>query len=168
MSFNLVSKINGLASDQDELERQISYLTALAPSTLNNLSSIATSLNNDPNFYQTVTNSLNLKADQSTTYTKTQTDQKLTDLIGGAPQELNTLGELSTALNDTSNFGTFVLNSLAGKQSTIVNNPSILSTSSNTLGAFAPSQGRYRINALQSATTWYRLCTISTSPQSQI
>ena len=47
MSFNLASKINRLVADQDELLTQIVYITSLAPNTLNNLSSIATSLNND-------------------------------------------------------------------------------------------------------------------------
>ena len=74
MSFNLTSKVNGLVADQDELRSQIIYITSLAPNTLNNLSSIATSLNNDPNFYHTVTSSLALKVDQASTYTKTETD----------------------------------------------------------------------------------------------
>ena len=80
MTFNLVSKINNLAADQDDIHVQLNYLTSLAPNNLSNLSAIANSLNNDPNFAQTITNTittgLNLKANQATTYTKTETDRK--------------------------------------------------------------------------------------------
>ena len=67
MSFNLASKVNGLVADQDELRSQIIYITSLAPNTLNNLNSVASSLNNDPKFYQAIHSSLALKADRATT-----------------------------------------------------------------------------------------------------
>ena len=116
MSFNLASKVNSLAADQDDIVTRLNYLTTLAPNDLSNLNAIANSSNNDPHFYQTISNALNLKADQATTYTKTETDKKITDLVNGAPEVLNTLGELSQALNNQSDFGSVVLNNLAGKQ----------------------------------------------------
>ena len=116
MSFNIASKINNLASDQDDLERKVEYITSLAPNELNNSSSVANSLGGDPNFALTVANSLSLKADKTTTYSKIDADTKFTNLIDGAPELLNTLGELSKALNDQSNSGSVVLNSLEGKQ----------------------------------------------------
>ena len=71
-------------------------------------------------------------------YTRGQTDIKILELIAGAPDSLNTLYERSKAINDDPLF-------YQKKQNTIVNSPSILSTGSNTLSVFAPSQGRYRI-----------------------
>jgi hypothetical protein len=70
MSFNLVSKLNNLIAEQEELRSQVVYITALAPPQLNNLNSIAGSINNDANVYQSLTNSIALKANQATTYTK--------------------------------------------------------------------------------------------------
>ena len=43
-------------------------------------------------------------------------DEKLTEVIGGAPELLNTLDELSAALNDDENFATTVSNQIAEKQ----------------------------------------------------
>ena len=53
-------------------------------------------------------NALDLKADQSTTYTKTEVDTVISDLIGAAPSTLDTLNELSAALADDANFATTV------------------------------------------------------------
>ena len=94
-------------------------------------------------------------------YTKAETDTKLYDLVAGAPDSLNTLFELSKAINDQSDFGTVVLNSIATKQNTIVNSSSILSTGSNTLDVYAPSQGRYSLTHSGSSITWFQICTIN-------
>ena len=47
-------------------------------------------------------NALNLKANQATTYTKTEVNNEFTDLIDGAPETLNTLNKLAIAINSTS------------------------------------------------------------------
>ena len=49
---------------------------------------------------------------------KGYTDQEIADLVGSAPDLLNTLGELSDALNDDANFAATVTSALAGKAST--------------------------------------------------
>jgi hypothetical protein len=49
---------------------------------------------------------------------KGYTDQEIADLVGTAPNLLNTLGELSDALNDDANFAATVTSALAGKAST--------------------------------------------------
>ena len=116
MNFNLASKLNNLAADQDELRSQIIYITSLAPNTFNNLYSIASSLNNGPNFSQTVTSSLALKADTATTYTKTETEKKISDLIDGAPRVLNTLNELSQAINSDPQFYQHISDVILRKQ----------------------------------------------------
>ena len=49
------------------------------------------------------------------TYTKTEVDQKVSNVIGDAGAALDTLGELANALNDDANFASTVTNSLATK-----------------------------------------------------
>ena len=53
---------------------------------------------------------LDLKANQSTTYTKTEVDTQFTNLIEGAPDALNTLNELADALNDDASYATTIQN----------------------------------------------------------
>lgn len=48
-------------------------------------------------------------------YTKEQIDQKFKDITGGAPDLLDTLNELATALGDDPNFATTILNLLKNK-----------------------------------------------------
>ena len=55
-------------------------------------------------------------ADPDSRYTtKTETDQKLADLINGAPGALNTLNELAAALGNDPNLSATIVNALAGK-----------------------------------------------------
>ena len=56
-----------------------------------------------------------IDADVFARYTKTETDQKIADLINGAPGALNTLQELATAMGNDPNFATTITNALAGK-----------------------------------------------------
>ena len=55
------------------------------------------------------------KADTNVTYTKTQVNSQISGLIDSAPASLDTLKELSLALNSDSNFGGTVVSSLAEK-----------------------------------------------------
>ena len=55
------------------------------------------------------------KADASLTYTKTQVNDKILGLIDSAPAALDTLKEISQALNNDSDFGGSVVSSLAEK-----------------------------------------------------
>lgn len=56
-----------------------------------------------------------IDADVFARYTKTEVDQKLADLINGAPGALNTLQELATAMGNDPNFAATITNALAGK-----------------------------------------------------
>ena len=56
---------------------------------------------------------LAIDADVFARYTKAEVDQLLADVIGGAPEALDTLVELSAALGDDANFAATVANSLA-------------------------------------------------------
>ena len=70
-----------------------------------------------------IQNQLNDKANQSTTYTKTEVDTQLSNLIDSTPDVLNTLNELADALNDDANYATTIQNQFATKQSNISNLP---------------------------------------------
>ena len=53
---------------------------------------------------------------KSDTYTKSEVNQQIHNLIDAAPSQLNTLNELAHALNDDSNFATTITSSIATKQ----------------------------------------------------
>ena len=63
--------------------------------------------------------SLDLKSDKSNTYTKTEVDTKVADLVDSAPETLDTLNELASALGDDPNFATTVTN-LVGNNTSLV------------------------------------------------
>lgn len=55
------------------------------------------------------------KADKASTYTKSETDLRIQNVIGAAPEALDTLQELADALNNDPNFAATVTTQLAGK-----------------------------------------------------
>lgn len=61
------------------------------------------------------TRSLETEAQVTTSTVSTQVDSAINQLIGGAPESLNTLNELADALNDDQNFASTITNSLANK-----------------------------------------------------
>ena len=58
----------------------IDAVQGLAPETLNSLEKLASALNNDSNYFQTVSGAISNKADAATTYTKTEVDNNISDL----------------------------------------------------------------------------------------
>jgi len=92
--------------------------------TLNDVSAESVGLGNVDNTsdadkpISTLTQSaLDLKADQSTTYTKTEVDANIANLVDSAPATLDTLNELAAALGDDANFATSITDSIATKAS---------------------------------------------------
>ncbi|MCR8658968.1 hypothetical protein [Paenibacillus endoradicis] len=77
----------------------------------------------DINFIQNViveaetslSNALLLKADKDTTYTKTETDKRIENIIGSAPEALDTLVEIAEALNNDPNFAATITLQLSSK-----------------------------------------------------
>ena len=61
----------------------------------------------------------NTKSDRLTTYTKTETNAEIAKVVGGAPELLDTLYELSQAINDDENFSTTMINELSLKATNI-------------------------------------------------
>jgi hypothetical protein len=70
---------------------------------------------NDLDYFTTVATKFGGKADVATTYTKTQTDTQISNIVGAAPELLNTLVELSAALGNDQNYATNVATALATK-----------------------------------------------------
>ena len=62
-----------------------------------------------------IINALGTKANQITTYTKVETDQQIAKVVNGSPELLDTLIELSNAINDDENFATTMADALATK-----------------------------------------------------
>jgi hypothetical protein len=62
-----------------------------------------------------IINALGTKANQITTYTKLETNQQIANVVNGAPELLDTLFELSKAINDDKDFATSMANELATK-----------------------------------------------------
>lgn len=60
---------------------------------------------------------LSSKADKATTYTKTEVDTHIADLVDSAPQTLDTLNELATALGNDPNFATTIATQIGTKAS---------------------------------------------------
>ncbi|HFI7947612.1 TPA: tail fiber protein [Escherichia coli] len=107
-----------------------------APGTLDTLKEIASAINNDPKFSETINKALALKAPlaspaftgvptaptaaQGTNNTQIATTAyvraAISALVGSSPEALDTLNELAEALGNDPNFATTMTNALAGKQ----------------------------------------------------
>lgn len=121
---------------RDETEKQIEELVDGAPASLDTLKKIAAAINNDPDFFNTLTAILKLKAPlESPALTGIPTvptpplsvsnkqvanteyvQAAVAALVGSSPEALDTLAELAQALGNDPNFATTMLNKLAGKQ----------------------------------------------------
>ena len=73
---------------------EASDIVGIPPDTLNTLQEIANAINNDPNFFQTINNELNLKRNISDSYDKTYIDA----LIAGYYTQIQTNSLLSSKL----------------------------------------------------------------------
>ena len=62
-----------------------------------------------------IINALGTKANQITTYTKDETNERIANVVNGAPELLNTLVELSQAINNDQNFATSMATELSTK-----------------------------------------------------
>ena len=56
---------------------------------------------------------MDTNADETTTYTKNDVDQNISNLIASAPDALNTLNELAQALANDPNYAATVVNKLS-------------------------------------------------------
>lgn len=79
------------------------------------LDKIATVKKNLDTLLGVIDGKLRNKADKTTVYTKTETDERIQSLIGAAPKALDTLSELAKALNDDPDFAKTITTELAKK-----------------------------------------------------
>ena len=76
---------------------------------------LSTKVSNNETAIGAINTTLGTKADISTTYTKTEVDKKISDLVDSSPEALDTLNELAAALGDDPNFATTVMNEIGTK-----------------------------------------------------
>ena len=117
---NSVSIINSKGQLVDLIQLLGETFIGLPPDTLDTLEKIATAIDNDPAFLTTVRGLLDTKAEKINTYTKTEVNREINNVINAAPEALNTLKEIATALNDDANFAGTITNLLSQKQQTLV------------------------------------------------
>lgn len=82
-----------------ETDAKVASLVDQAPETLDTLNELAAALGDDPNFATTVSNQIGLKADKSTTYTKTEIDNKLS--LKANSSELSNYMRMSNLMTQT-------------------------------------------------------------------
>jgi hypothetical protein len=135
-----------------------------------------------------ITNTTFASADQ---YSKSEVDSKVatavTDLVGTAGAALNTLGELSDALNDDANFASTVTTALAAKANSsdvttalsLKSNISTTVTKDSSTGAAtmpvgttaqrpaSPISGMFRLNSTSGTPEWYDAITDDWFPFSE-
>jgi hypothetical protein len=111
-----------------------------APDALNTLNELAAAIGDDAAFFTTVQNELDLKAaltdlqdhladstgvhgieDTSLLATKLYADSAVSAVIGTAAANLDTLGEIASAINNDADFHTTISNSLDSKQDKVTN-----------------------------------------------
>ena len=112
---NSVSIINSKGQLVDLIQLLGETFIGLPPDTLDTLEKIATAIDNDPAFLTTVRALLDTKAEKTITYTKLEVNQEINKVINAAPEALNTLKEIATALNDDANFAGTITNLISQK-----------------------------------------------------
>ena len=133
-SVSIISPNGTPVSVVDIIEDELAEIAGnLTPEQLQNISDLSTALNDDPDFFQTIADGLDAKADKTETYTISQVDNILlnnydtkimvntkissaiNNLVDAAPSQLNTLNELAAALNDDANVASTVTNQISLK-----------------------------------------------------
>lgn len=137
LSSAIDSEREDVAANSAAIKRAIAFLKGEgAPSLLCTIAQLAAAINNDPDFYQTLTGLLALKAplaspvltglptaptaDKTANNTQIATTafvrSAIADLVASSPETMDTLAEIADALNNDPHFATTMLNQLAGKQ----------------------------------------------------
>ncbi len=103
---------------------------------------------------------LNAKANQTTTYTKTEVDTIIETLIDSAPIALNQLSELAAALDNDANYASNVNNLIATKAAqtstyTKTENDSLLNAKANQATTYTKAEDNTLLNAKANQTTTY-------------
>lgn len=156
--------------NQQDIEDAVANVIDFAPDDLDTLVELAAAINNDPDFFNNISNSIaeaesnayayaNVVGNAVTVSSSSYTDNAIANLIGSAPGTLDTLNELANALGDDPNFATTVSNSLANRVQFIVDTTANLDNSNPTLGAqvFGITSDTRRIKVGDGVVDWANL-----------
>ena len=111
-SFSIITANGSVVDILDAIQGSI---VGLPPESLNTIEKLSAAISNDPNYFQTMSTNINAKAPAATTYSKNQVDANIAAVVGAAPALLNTLVELSAALNNDHNYAGTLTTALAAK-----------------------------------------------------
>ena len=114
-----ISDVSGLQAALDLKADEATLATVATTGSYNDLLNKPTPVDISGKADKTYVDSQDaLKADKTTTYTKTEVDNKVASLVDAAPATLDTLNELATALGNDPNFATTVSTQIGNKADT--------------------------------------------------
>lgn len=88
-------------------------------------------INGDISLQIDLINLLNLKSDKSDTYTKSETDSRIQDIVGSAPAALDTLAEIAAQLENDNDAISSIITSLSQKEDSSNKSTSVSESGSN-------------------------------------
>ena len=109
------SDINALQDAVSAAQDELDAYEASNNTELNSIKSRVTTVETAKADEISVATRLLLKADKEDTYTKGETDARIEEVVGAAPDALDTLQEIASALNDDSDFAGTMTTQLAAK-----------------------------------------------------
>jgi hypothetical protein len=107
--------VNVLQDAITATEEEVDRYKAVNDATVTNINARLTVAEANKAEQTYVDTQLLLKADKANTYTKTETDTRIQDVIAAAPEALDTLQEIAEALNNDPDFAGTMTTQLAGK-----------------------------------------------------
>ncbi len=115
------------AVSESYLNNAIADIIDLAPETLDTLNELAIAINNDPEFFNNINNTIATAEENAIVYANTvlssaqsYADNAVANLVSSAPATLDTLNELANALGDDPNFATTISNTIGTKLTYVV------------------------------------------------
>ena len=109
------AEITRSTSRENLIENNLNNYKTSNDSEVSQLKTRTTSLETNKSDKTYVDAELNKKADKSTTYTKVETDARIQNVVGAAPEALDTLQEIAGALNNDKDFAGTMTNELSKK-----------------------------------------------------
>ncbi len=106
----LTGKFNNFES---KVNQQLTDLIDGAPDSMNTLQEISKALGDDANYAATTSNQITEVVNKLNTF-KSEINQQIVDLVGGAPDSMNTLQEISKALGDDADYAATITNQITG------------------------------------------------------
>jgi hypothetical protein len=132
--------------NQQDIEDAVANVIDFAPEDLNTLVELASAIGDDPDFINTINNTITSTNSDTVVYVNQQVasaqanaqsfaTNAIANLIDSAPGTLDTLNELSAALGDDPNFATTVTNSIANRIEFVADTAANFASSNPVIGA---------------------------------